>query len=115
MGALSARQALGPVGTAAVYGQGPMFFTGQTGPARRVDLRGRSRQEESREQVLERTRAERERRQRDKLEARSALLLQAAWRRHAAARALANLLRKEWDERFGSSTCIPDIGRCELC
>lgn len=54
-----------------------MFFSGTAGVQRKVDLRGRrDRREESREQVLERTKAERERRQRNKLENRSALTIQ---------------------------------------
>ena len=51
------------------------FFDGNGRRTAKVDLRGRSRVE-SREQVLERTRAEREQRRRLKLETRSATCIQ---------------------------------------
>lgn len=52
-----------------------MLFTGNT-TQRKVDLRGKSRGEETREQVLQRTRAEREKRARAKLEQKSATTIQ---------------------------------------
>jgi hypothetical protein len=72
------------------------FFTGRPGPQRKVDLRGKSRHEETREQVLERTRLEREKRQRAKLEQKSALAIQARWRQVHTARCYADRLRSEW-------------------
>ena len=53
-----------------------MSFTGQAIPSRRVALGGRSKTEETREQTLERTRLEREKRRRAKLEQRSATCIQ---------------------------------------
>ena len=65
---------------------GRMFFSGKHGAggssglsgslSRKVEIRGRSRPEESREEVLERTRQERERRKQHKVETRSATLIQ---------------------------------------
>lgn len=52
------------------------FFTGQYSGRKKVDLRGRSRAEETREQMLERTRQERERRRQAKLEQKCATLIQ---------------------------------------
>lgn len=57
-----------------------MFFSGQHSTGRKVEIRGRSRAEESREQVLERTRQEREQRRRQKLEAKSATTIQVLGR-----------------------------------
>jgi hypothetical protein len=76
------------------------FFSGRPGPQRKVDLRGKSRHEETREQVLERTRVEREKRQRAKLEQRSALAIQARWRQVHTARSYANRLRSEWIDSY---------------
>ncbi|KAF6260513.1 hypothetical protein COO60DRAFT_882082 [Scenedesmus sp. NREL 46B-D3] len=76
------------------------FFTGRAGPQRKVDLRGKSRHEETREQVLERTRLEREKRQRAKLEQKSALAIQARWRQVHTARCYAGRLRSEWIETY---------------
>lgn len=53
-----------------------MLFTGNVGAKRRVDLRGNSRGSESREQVLERSRQDRERRKQVKLENTSATVIQ---------------------------------------
>ena len=64
-------------------------FDGSASRTKRVALGGRSRAEESREQVLERTRLERERRRQQKLEAKSATTIQAR-RRQRAGRALAS-------------------------
>ena len=53
------------------------MFTGSTGPARKVSLRGRGdAAAETREQALERAQRERERRKRQKLEHSSATLIQ---------------------------------------
>lgn len=76
------------------------FFSGRAGPQRKVDLRGKSRHEESREQVLERTRLEREKRQRAKLEQKSALAIQARWRQVYTARCYADRLRSKWIETY---------------
>lgn len=76
-------------------------FTGTAGPQRRVDLRGRSRVEESREEVLEKARLQREKRQRAKLEQKSALAIQSRWRQVLTARNCKNILRDEWVQRFG--------------
>jgi hypothetical protein len=51
-------------------------FGGDWRKEQRVSLAGRSRTEETRAQVLERTRQERERRRQEKLELRSASLIQ---------------------------------------
>ena len=52
------------------------MFTGSVGNKRRVDLRGNSKGSESREQVLERSRRDRERRKQVKLENTSATAIQ---------------------------------------
>ena len=54
-----------------------MSFSGQTGK-RRIALGGKSRTEESREQLIKRTHEERERRNRQKLEFQSARHIQAS-------------------------------------
>jgi hypothetical protein len=79
-----------------------MFFSGKP-QQRKVDLRGRSRGEETREQVLERTRAERELRQQSKLESKSALLIQSHWRQLAAARNFDNRQRQQWANVAGNN------------
>ncbi|DBB12911.1 TPA: hypothetical protein ACH3X3_005665 [Trebouxia sp. C0006] len=56
------------------------MFTGSVGSKRRVDLRGNSKGSETREQILERSRRDRERRKQLKLENSSAVVIQAAWR-----------------------------------
>lgn len=76
------------------------MFTGRAGPQRRVDLRGKSRQEETREQILERTKVEREKRQRVKLEQKSALAIQARWRQVCSARKYENELRQDWLQTY---------------
>lgn len=54
-----------------------MFFSGQSGPQRKVSLRGQGdRAQETKEQVLQRTQREREARRRQKLENRSATVIQ---------------------------------------
>ena len=78
-----------------------MFFSGKP-QQRKVDLRGKSRGEETREQILERTRAERERRQKSKLETKSALLIQSHWRQLAAARKFVSEQRQQWAHVAGS-------------
>ena len=52
------------------------MFTGSIGNKRRVDLRGSSKGSESREQILERSRRDRERRKQVKLENTSAVVIQ---------------------------------------
>lgn len=52
------------------------MFTGSVGNKKRVDLRGNSKGSESREQVLERSRRDRERRKQVKLENASAVAIQ---------------------------------------
>lgn len=54
-------------------------FGGEFKKAAKVSLAGRSRTEETRAEVLERTRRERERRRQDKLEQRSATCIQVRW------------------------------------
>ncbi|DBA78986.1 TPA: hypothetical protein ACH3X1_008854 [Trebouxia sp. C0004] len=56
------------------------MFTGSVGSKRRVDLRGNSKGSETREQILARSRRDRERRKQLKLENSSAVVIQAAWR-----------------------------------
>lgn len=90
------------------------FFTGTAGPKRKVALGGKSRAEETREQVLERTRLEREKRQRSKLEQKSALLIQACWRQHRTATQYAQQLREEWIQAYGGQQgCVGQLAwRC---
>ncbi len=52
------------------------MFTGSVGSKRRVDLRGNSKGSETREQILERSRRDRERRKQLKLENSSAIVIQ---------------------------------------
>lgn len=52
------------------------FFDGRARRTAKVDLRGRSKVAESREQVLERTRIEREQRRQHRLEMQSATCIQ---------------------------------------
>jgi hypothetical protein len=51
-------------------------FTGDFSRAKKISLAGSSSKAESREQVLERTRQERERRKQQKLETQSAIVIQ---------------------------------------
>lgn len=78
-----------------------MFFSGTT-QQKKVSLGGRSRGEETREQTLERTRAEREKRQRNKLQTKSALLIQSHWKQLATARSVQSELRQSWTHLCGS-------------
>lgn len=89
-----------------------MFFSGNALPTRRVDLRGKSRAEESREQVLERTKVQREQRKRLKLETRSATQIQAAWRAHTGSLRMKAALRQSWLETFGGDS--DHLARCLL-
>ena len=84
-----------------------MFFSGTSGPTRKVDLRGKSRGEETREQVLERTRLEREKRKRAKVEASSATVIQAKWRQHCAARKAIGAVRSAWADSYTSVAVHP--------
>jgi hypothetical protein len=81
-----------------------MFFSGRSGPTRKVDLRGKSRGEETREQILERTRLEREKRKRAKLEASSATVIQSKWRQHRAAWKATEAVRSSWSVNYASIT-----------
>ncbi|KAL4436604.1 hypothetical protein ABPG75_003743 [Micractinium tetrahymenae] len=76
-------------------------FGGEYKKEARVSLAGRSRVEESRAEVLERTRRERERRRQDKLAAASATSIQAAWRGWRSRRRHQAELRQAWVQRFG--------------
>lgn len=78
-----------------------MFFSDSR--QRKVDLRGRSRGEESREQVLEKARAEREKRQRLKHEQRAATRISSFWRGRRAAAATAQQFRSEWQALYGAA------------
>ncbi|KAK9914927.1 hypothetical protein WJX75_002372 [Coccomyxa subellipsoidea] len=83
-------------------------FDGQVSSKPKVDLRGRSRVEESREQVLERTRQERKRRQQQKLEQKSALQVQAFWRGRHAAKQLREAVRSSWLQNYCKGGKITD-------
>lgn len=80
-----------------------MFFSGKPSQQRKVALGGRSRGEETREQVLERTRAEREKRSRNKLETKSALAIQTHWRQLCTARKFHAELRQNWARLCGTA------------
>ncbi|KAK9861088.1 hypothetical protein WJX84_004362 [Apatococcus fuscideae] len=80
------------------------FFSGQSS-GRRVDLRGKSRAEETREQVLERTRREREARRVDRLQQDSAKKIQASWRGRKAVGVHRAAVRAAWLLRFGEGGC----------
>jgi hypothetical protein len=80
-----------------------MFFTGKADTTKKVDLRGKSRGEETREQVLERTRLEREQRKRAKLEQQSASRIQAAWRAHWTLQQTQAAERQAWQQQYGAA------------
>lgn len=65
------------LGPCVVPSPGMYNFKGEFVSRKKVDLRGSSRGEENREQVLQRTRREREKRKRQKLEQESATIIQA--------------------------------------
>eukprot|EP00197_Chlamydomonas_leiostraca_P011903 CAMPEP_0202878136 /NCGR_PEP_ID=MMETSP1391-20130828/31706_1 /ASSEMBLY_ACC=CAM_ASM_000867 /TAXON_ID=1034604 /ORGANISM="Chlamydomonas leiostraca, Strain SAG 11-49" /LENGTH=95 /DNA_ID=CAMNT_0049560281 /DNA_START=49 /DNA_END=333 /DNA_ORIENTATION=+ len=68
----------------------------------KVSLGGRSRtQEESREEVLQRTRLEREKRRQAKAEQNAATTIQAHWRGWACAHGVRTQLRAAWSARWG--------------
>ena len=58
---------------------------------------------ESREEILERTRLERERRKRKKLENETATLIQSAWRSYIVRGGMRGRWRRDWCDTFGSS------------
>lgn len=91
-----------------------MFFPGST-QQRKVSLGGRSRGEETREQTLERTRAEREKRQRAKQETKSAVIIASAWRQRAAANRVQNDLRQCWVHLCGGNQDSRCAGWIFLC
>ncbi|CAD7703489.1 unnamed protein product [Ostreobium quekettii] len=77
-------------------------FEGEFSARKKVDLRGRTRGEENRLQVLDRTRRDRERRRKQKIEAESATRIQAFWRREHAVRQLRARIRDEWVAEYGT-------------
>ncbi|KAK9821279.1 hypothetical protein WJX74_008357 [Apatococcus lobatus] len=88
------------------------FFSGQSS-TRRVDLRGKSRTEETREQTLERTRKEREARRVTRLNQDSAKKIQATWRGRRAVGAQRGSVQAAWEGRFGEAGCrasLDDLG-----
>jgi len=97
------------------------MFSGQFTSRRKVALGGRSRQEESREEVLQRTRADRERRKQQKLEQKSATYIQAFWRGRAAWRQYKHILRQQWIQQYGEEggritlDCVSAFARCARC
>ena len=58
---------------------------------------------ESREEILEKTRLERERRKRKKLENETATLIQSVWRSYAVREGMRGTWRRDWCNKFGSS------------
>ena len=79
-------------------------FGGEWTRQKKVSLAGRSRTEESsREEVLERTRQEREQRRQHKLETRSATTVQAVWRAWRSRQMLKAELRKRWLQQYGDA------------
>ncbi|KAH7623971.1 hypothetical protein Ndes2526B_g01225 [Nannochloris sp. 'desiccata'] len=77
-------------------------FTGDFSRAKKISLAGKSSSAESREQVLERTRLERERRKQQKLETQSATVIQAAWRSYASRQYSKRTIRAAWMQRYAS-------------
>ena len=55
------------------------MFSGSAIPAKKVSMGGKSQRAESRDDLIEKTRLERERRRRDRLEETSARLIQVRW------------------------------------
>ncbi|KAI3426511.1 hypothetical protein D9Q98_008876 [Chlorella vulgaris] len=77
-------------------------WTGDFKKEQRVSLVGRSRAEETRAQVLERTRKEREQRRQEKLQLRSATTIQAAWRGLQARQRHQAEVRRQWLACYGN-------------
>lgn len=79
-------------------------FGGEWQRSKKVSLAGRSRTTDAtREEVLERTRLEREARRQHRLETRSAIALQASWRSWRARRKLKVEARERWTGAYGAS------------
>ena len=76
-------------------------FGGEFARRQKVSLAGKSRQAETREDVLHRTRLERERRHRLKEETRAATRIQSAWRSLSTRRAAKDSMRSAWLIEYG--------------
>lgn len=76
-------------------------FGGEFSRKQRVSLAGTSKSVESREEILERSRLEREKRRRRKIENEKATVIQSAWRSYVSRRETRRKLREEWVARFG--------------
>ncbi|PRW45057.1 E3 ubiquitin- ligase UPL6 [Chlorella sorokiniana] len=77
-------------------------FGGEFRKAQKVSLVGRSRGEETRAEVLERTRRERERRRRERQEQSAATAIQAAWRGWIERQHRQAEVRAAWQARYGA-------------
>lgn len=64
---------------------------------------------ESREEILERTRQERERRRQKKLEEENAVVIQAAWRAYAARQIAQQEIRVAWLGKYGADSVLHQI------
>lgn len=78
-------------------------FGGEFARSQKVSLAGKSRHVESREEVLERTRLERENRKQQKIETKSATTIQASWRAHNARQQAKADIRQQWVQQYGVS------------
>ncbi|KAG2447722.1 hypothetical protein HYH02_007182 [Chlamydomonas schloesseri] len=73
---------------------------------------GKSRVELSAQEELAKAREERERRKRQKLEQKSAVVIQAAWRGWFSRESTKASTRKAWDERYGAEGQLLEAGDC---
>lgn len=76
-------------------------FGGESLRSQKVSLSGKSKQVESREEVLQRTRLEREKRKQNKLEHASAILIQSTWRAHFTRQLAREEIKARWIAQFG--------------
>ena len=76
-------------------------FGGEFSRKQKVSLAGTSRSVESREEILERSRVEREKRRKRKVENEKAVVIQSAWRSYVSRRKTRLRIREEWMVRFG--------------
>eukprot|EP00210_Caulerpa_lentillifera_P004361 g4159.t1 len=78
-----------------------MMFSGHERTQRRVDLRGRSRNEETRQQTATRLRREKEKRKLRTLQIQSATIIQVAWRNKRTRQSIKDSIRQDWCNAFG--------------
>ncbi|GAX81158.1 hypothetical protein CEUSTIGMA_g8591.t1 [Chlamydomonas eustigma] len=85
------------------------MFNGTVGARKKVSLGGKSQKEGSRDDVLEKSRLERERRRREKIEDASARLIQARWRIHKEWKQFKTTCLDSWNLQFGPKAELADL------